>query len=281
MKRLWWFVFNIYYSISSLPYLVGTSLGKGKKVAIFFKYIVGNILNQLCGLHSMRFQWLKIRSFDWATVMGLFGEVFLKNEYFFVAPQPEPVIIDCWANTGMTTIYYKRLYPKSTVYSFEPNKKAYSILQKNVKQNKLHNVHMFQQAVSDYSGNIDFFDTEDPSFTTGTIAWRSGEYTKTTVECIRFSDFLKDKKIDLLKMDIEWGEDAVMFDLQKTGMFGNIDEIILEYHHNIENQASNFSKILDILQEAWYTYSINAVAFWPHQTNKFQDMLIHAKKDKI
>jgi FkbM family methyltransferase len=257
---------------------MSTSLSKSTKWAIIGKYLLGNILNQLLGFRSLSIFNLTINSFDWATVFWLFGEVFLRSEYFFTTTKTTPVIIDCGANTGMTTLYHKRLYPQSTLYSFEPNKLAFSILQKNILQNKLENVLLFQQAVADYEGTIDFYDTEDPSFTTWTIAGRSWNYNKTSVECIRFSEFIKDKHIDLLKMDIEGWEDPVLFDLEKTNGFANITEIILEYHHNIENNKSNLPSILAMLQNAWYTYSINAIAFKPYQTHNFQDLLIHAKK---
>jgi FkbM family methyltransferase len=63
-------------------------------------------------------------------------------------------IIDVGANVGQFAVASSYIYPKSTVYSFEPNPPCASQLQKNV--DGLSNVKVYQLALGDASGEIEF-----------------------------------------------------------------------------------------------------------------------------
>lgn len=57
-------------------------------------------------------------------------------------------IVDIGANCGVATIIMAKQNPGSTIYSFEPDRKLFAILSRNVELNGLTNVICFNKAVS-------------------------------------------------------------------------------------------------------------------------------------
>lgn len=58
------------------------------------------------------------------------------------------ILIDAGANIGIFSLFAHSLTPNGKIYSFEPNKKTFSILQKNIIENNLSNtVLVFHQAL--------------------------------------------------------------------------------------------------------------------------------------
>jgi len=51
----------------------------------------------------------------------------------------------------MATLYFKRLYPNSKIYSFEPDEKHYNMLKKNIEANKLKKIFIEKKAVTNYN----------------------------------------------------------------------------------------------------------------------------------
>src|ERR1041385_7511773 len=54
-------------------------------------------------------------------LLHLYHEVFAKDEYLFSCDTESPVILDCGANIGMATLFFKWLYPQSKISAFEPD----------------------------------------------------------------------------------------------------------------------------------------------------------------
>lgn len=45
----------------------------------------------------------------------LLWEIFIRGEYFFETEKTAPVILDCGANIGLATLFFKRIYPKARI----------------------------------------------------------------------------------------------------------------------------------------------------------------------
>src|ERR1700759_697713 len=85
----------------------------------------------------------------------LYREIFVRQYYHFVAPTASPVILDCGANVGMATIYFKWLYPNAKVTAFEPDPKTFNLLRLNLRVNRL-DVETHNCALWDEDGELDF-----------------------------------------------------------------------------------------------------------------------------
>src|ERR1700693_4874079 len=59
--------------------------------------------------------------FSYSGFVCLFEEIFIRQDYIFVSRRPDPLIIDCGSNIGMSILYFKRRYPKARIIGFEPD----------------------------------------------------------------------------------------------------------------------------------------------------------------
>lgn len=57
--------------------------------------------------------------------------LFDQELYRFATTEDVPRIIDCGASIGLTTCYFKHIYPRSDIVAFEPDPRVFEILKKN------------------------------------------------------------------------------------------------------------------------------------------------------
>lgn len=212
----------------------------------------------------------------------LFGfyEIFFREIYYFKSDTSSPFILDCGANIGMATLYFKMIYPQSEIIAFEPSSACCAIIKKNIKNNNLAKVTVLNKAVSNKKGYCSFW---DPSHGQGdgraSILVSSPDCTK--VETVLLSDYIT-KPVDLLKIDIEGSEHNVLQDLVASGKIDMIKQLILEYHHHIPNNTINrLGNFLSILEHHNFGYQIRSCGVGiglQYDPNEAQLMIIHAYK---
>ena len=215
------------------------------------------------------------------TLHGLFREIFIAQCYWFTTSKKKPLIIDCGSHFGQSIIYFKMMYPKSKIVCFEPDGHTFTILKENIESNRIQNVEMHNKAVSDYEGEIDFYNIKEnqSSVVMSTIKERVPNGKKNIVEATRLSNFINDS-IDFLKMDIEGAELSVLKELKKSNKLCYIKQMVIEYHHHIKEHEDNFSHVLEILEDADFGYQIEADFLKPRQRVHFQDIVIYAYNKK-
>ncbi len=272
-----------YSGISNFLYLAKSEHSLKNKLKILFTFIRINFkflfFSKLFKLKKERIFGFKIDAFDYEIIRFLFEEIFFRNEYRFISKRKNPIIFDCGANIGFATIFFKWIYPESEIYAFEPDKNTFEILKKNVLQNKLKNVHLYNSAISDKNGEIDFF--IDPTCPGSLIMSTKQERMpkdKITVDCLSLSTFIKNNnlsKIDYLKMDIEGSEFEVIQDLNINNQLKNVEKFSIEYHHKISGHKSKLSEFLQIFENNDFEYQINTRSVPINAEGIFQDMLIY------
>jgi FkbM family methyltransferase len=175
-------------------------------------------------------------------------EIFGKGVYEFTAARPDPLILDCGANIGLSVIYFKHLYPQARITAFEPDQHIFSALQKNVAAFQLSGVELYNRAVWYSEDGLDF---QIEGGFSGRVA-RPGDPGPVRVPSVRLRDFLN-QPVDFLKMDIEGAEAEVIPDC--AGLLGNVRYLFLEYHsHHSEQQTLH--RLLSIIAEAGFRYHI-------------------------
>jgi FkbM family methyltransferase len=226
----------------------------------------------LPGSTRMGFQ---VSHFDRDTLNFLYREVFARQFYFFRSESEAPVILDCGANIGMASLYFKWLYPKSRVQAFEADPNTYNLLQRNIESNHL-DVLTHNCALWDEEAEIDFFvDRTNPGgLLMSTDASRAcGEPIK--VPARQLSNFIQGP-VDFLKLDVEGAEHRVLYDLVRSGKLASIRQMVIEYHHRIGQQKSRLAEFLRELELAGFDYQIQAALYPLTSRNVFQDVLIAA-----
>jgi len=237
------------------------------KTRLFFtynRYVLKNILfTKLFKIktHSDCFVGYKINYDNFNSFFAMFSEIFLHNIYGEMQIKTKnPVIVDCGANIGIATLYFKYKYPEAEIISFEPDPKTFLLLKKNIQDNNLDKVQIYNQALSNSNGKIKFYSYGDFEGSPGnTIQKQFVNFTNVKeheVDCIKLSS-LGLKHIDLLKIDVEGAEGRIVRDLAESGLLANVDKISLEYHYGTKSQDNNLSYILEKLEERGFDYVIN------------------------
>ena len=86
-----------------------------------------------------------------------YQDIFVKDIYRFVTSRQTPYILDCGANSGLSVVYFKTLFPESEIVALEPDPKVFRLLERNVKVRGLDRVTLMEKAVAGSSGRVAFF----------------------------------------------------------------------------------------------------------------------------
>ena len=204
---------------------------------------------------ALHFGGYTVRFNDGPNLYILYKDIFVHRIYHFDAVRPDPLILDCGSNIGMSILYFKQTYPRARIIGFEPDPDIVHFLENNIAVNKLKDVQWMQAALSrDRRKKIFFSDgicgsglaetlTRDNS-----LAWRQYE-----VPCLRLRDYLEEP-VDFLKMNIEGAEYEVLADSEDR--LRQIREMIIEYHH-LPGLPRSLHQILALLHRQGFEYLIN------------------------
>jgi FkbM family methyltransferase len=191
-------------------------------------------------------------------VMHTYDELFQKEIYKF-SSRDHPFIIDCGSNIGQSILYFKSIYPNSTILAFEADKNVYELLQKNISANNLSQVEAVNAAVWVTNDFISFNAKESE----GSHIDFDNNIGDDKVPCRRFYDILRRyNKVDFLKIDIEGAEYPVITDAKDQ--LSKVENMFLEYHGIIEEQYK-LTELLNIIEQSGFCYYIqNAADFLRH-----------------
>lgn len=193
-------------------------------------------------------------------VRGGVQEIFTDLVYFCRLKKSNPVIFDVGANIGQSCLFFKKFYPRATIYAFEPDKETFGYLKKNISDNNLKNIFLLNFGLSNFEGESKFY-TEGHGDGMATLIKsmkerETKEMMEKKVEIKRLSTFIKRngiKHIDILKIDTEGSEGKIIEDLSE--LLGNIDIVLLEYHYNREIAKENsLKKIIEIFKKNNFQY---------------------------
>lgn len=193
-------------------------------------------------------------------------EIFKDHSYRFASIKSDPLILDCGAHIGMAILYWKEQFPLSKVVAFEPDPFNFKLLKSNTQS--LSNIEFVNKAVWVNDGQVEF---EDKGSWGSKISDSHSEETKTIkVDCTRLANYIKDRRVDFLKIDIEGAEYEVLKDC--ATYLTNVENLFLEYHGAIE-ENNKLEELLALLRGAGFVYYIKEatqVLNWPFVDKKNQ-----------
>jgi FkbM family methyltransferase len=218
----------------------------------------------------------QISYFDQSTLAFLFREIFVRQVYRLQMNNPEPFILDCGANLGMASLFFKYLYPNCRLKCFEPDPATFSLLQRNICDNRLRGIETFNIALWDENSSVELF--RDPASQGALLMSTSAARMRgpaITVPARKLSEFI-DCEVDFLKLDVEGAELRIMRELSDSGKLQSVREMAVEYHHRLPGEPSAMSAFLGIMEENGFEYQIAAGGFPDPTARRIQDVMIYA-----
>ena len=175
--------------------------------------------------------------FDELFIPYIYQEIYFDGVYLDVVNQlqhsgkkkEDITIVDIGANIGVVTQYLRQF---GKVYSVEPSKEHFEALKENKEFNKWDNVKLFNYAIADKDGEMEFHHNEDNLTCNSLVVDFANEYTD-KVKTRGMMDFFKEAGIthvDFCKFDVEGAEDLILPSEQFAEASKIIDNIEIEFH---------------------------------------------------
>lgn len=176
-------------------------------------------------------------------------EIFSQGIYHFNCNTQSPFIIDIGAHIGISTLYFKYIYPNCKLLCFEPNRNSFDILNQNILINGLKDITTINKAISTYIGNTFLYvDSKESGWDSNSSliegSWNGNESTKKVeIECTTLHPYLNVKYIDMLKIDTEGYELNIL--KSHRDILRIVRNISIEYHPRSKGILKQILKILN------------------------------------
>lgn len=198
---------------------------------------------KICGMHLLLP--------DAASFLSTYKDIFLDRIYDFSFDGDEPRILDLGGNSGLSALFFKKLYPKAHITVFEADPAIFSYLHNNIHGNGFTDVELVNKAAWNSDTELIFYSEGADG---GRIA-SVEDCNLIKVDAVNLAEYLQGKKFDFLKMDIEGAEEFVLPACREC--LPNIGRIFVEYHSKVGKQQS-LDQLLSILIGAGFRLQIHS-----------------------
>ena len=164
------------------------------------------------------------------------------------------VCIDCGANTGQETIPWAER--GAEVHAFEPHPECFKILKERTAEYE--KVHLYEKGVWHKNSTMNLYlrqgrgptETSESSSILKTKP-NVDENSYVTVEIIDLIAFIKglNKRVDVLKIDIEGAEVELLQRIIDTGLYREIGLILVETHEQIEEIRDDLLRLRKLVSD--------------------------------
>jgi len=246
-----------------------------KYVSFYMLFII--FIDKIFYLISFLYIKEKIRKFlELAIYLNRFSSklIYKINEYFEICPEKvfaytkkahfyifeylqrkiawylingDDIVIDVGASAGAYSVLLSRKVKNGKIYAFEPNPYATILLYKKIKRYNLKNIIVVQKAVSNRNGTIRLFLNKDRS---GSSIFKYDHYSsyEMMVETVKLDNYIKERKIDLIKIDAEGAELLILEGMKN--LLKSTRVIICEYWpEGLIKMGFNPENLLKIFKE--------------------------------
>ena len=182
---------------------------------------------------------------DGPSFVSMYRSIFLKQTYRFTG-DGDPFIIDGGANIGLSVIYFRRLFPGARIVAFEADPHIFAVLTRNLAAAGIEGVDLRHQALADRDGTLDFQCQGADGGRVLDPGAAPAARPALRVPAVRLSPLL-DRDVDLLKLDIEGSETAVLRECSPH--LGRVRRCFVEYH-SFAGREQTLDEVLSILRRA-------------------------------
>ena len=190
---------------------------------------------------------------DLLTLCPHWRGIFIDGSMRFESSRPDPRILDCGANIGLASLYFKRLYPAARITAFEADPVLAEICRKNMVANGAADVTVEAKAVWREDGEVRF---QREGADSGAIEGTSSglEAATVVVPAVRLRTLLTRERIDLLKLDVEGAEPAILEDCADA--LDGVASMLLDIHE-FDPARRHTPALLTLLTSAGFLFSVS------------------------
>lgn len=150
-------------------------------------------------------------------------ELFLCRWYDADLRAAQPRILDCGANIGMSSLRFRARFPGARLSAFEADPELARLTEANLRRAGDRSTDVHAKAIWTHTGTVLFDRTGDDA---GHVTL---DGAAVSVPCVDIAA-LCGERVDLLKLDIEGAEYAVVERLAAARVISNVDRMIIECH---------------------------------------------------
>jgi FkbM family methyltransferase len=181
-------------------------------------------------------------------------DIFVRRTLDFTTASPAPRVLDCGANVGVASLFFRRRYPGARITAFEADPALFALLDANLGANGAQTVERQNLAVWTANGTLTFRSEGSDS---GMIESLPGavDGRSVVVPSVRLRDTIEaESSIDLLKLDIEGAEGVVLADCEPV--LHRVRALVMDLHE-FDPAARQAPRVLELLTRAGFTYAID------------------------
>ena len=183
-------------------------------------------------------------------------DIFVDGALEYRADSAAPRILDCGGNVGLASLYFKRRFPAARITAYEADPALFKILRSNLDANRAADVEAVHAALWTSNGRVSFRAEGSDS---GMIETLPGAVSGTAVDVpsLRLRDVIANEpggSIDLLKLDIEGAEDAVLADCEPA--LARVSAIVMDLHE-FDPSRRQAPRVLELLTRNGFTYAVD------------------------
>jgi FkbM family methyltransferase len=176
-------------------------------------------------------------------------EIFVDEIYNIQFHKPDPYIIDCGANIGLSVLYQLSRYPGARIIAFEPDRNNFVHLEQNIRPKGSSKVSLLNEAVWKEDTILHFLAEGNMG---SKISQEITQNSTIEVKAARLKNLLVEK-IDFLKLDIEGAEYEVIKDC--TDNLHMADHLFVEFHGYF-TRMNELNEILQIIEKNGFAFYI-------------------------
>jgi FkbM family methyltransferase len=223
----------------------------GREGALFYSNLVTK-KDQIIKFESKEFQhpiYLRNNTSDIPT----FYQICYELDYELDYDESPKIILDCGANIGLSTIFFKNKFPNSKIIAIEPEESNYQMLLRNTC--KYEGVNTLKRGIWNKNTNLIVEDIGLGCW--GFVVKEVENENDNTIKSISIDEIIKKnniKYIDLLKIDIE-GSEKELFELNTDKWLPYVKNIIIELHDRFKEGCN------DTVFKAINEYDFNIISY--------------------
>lgn len=189
--------------------------------------------------------------------LDVFYEIILKFEYKLERDIKPKTILDCGANIGLASIYFKSQYPDSHIIAIEPAEGNYDLMVKNLSEYT--DIEYLKTGIWNKHTHLIVSNPEGKDY--GFVFEEVRKTCPDSIESFSIKDIMEKyslDSIDILKIDIE-GSEKEVFESDYDYWLSRTKVIIIELHDNTRKGCSK--SFFNALQQYNFSTEINGENF--------------------